>query len=744
MHRILVSTLAAAVLMLPAAPASAAPASGCAVMGDEAGVLGAGLPAVEAAAGRLAAAGAMVRVRAWRSVPGGDLDQFAAHESVRCGWRQSSSLNPRLILVTVAVTDRHTGLYYGANWATALDGQWDRIQQQDMNPHFQAGDFAAGLAGGLDGITQQITDAAAPPGDTAPGGIAPGDTAPGDQYQGQDVPDGLYQDGTPVDSPEAPVFALLPLLILSIGVCVLLGFFGYRFRRRSQARRWALASAEEARRAEATLSAALASLATAEAPVEDAGEGAQVATVRAEAASARRSAEGALRRIRELAGPYAPELLRRASSALAGVAVTRWDDATAQASAATNAVTAATASMTSLSELLAATPQRIAELGRRHSAAATAIARLAADGWKTVDLTAAHERSGGLVARASKRIAAGQRGLALDGATEATRSLDELDAAVTGLPSRRTRILDAVADLRTRVPAAAADAGAARDLVGTLDRNYGEACASDLARPADPLVEPVAQAEAAASMQVQDWDAAERLCAEVAAACEAATGARTAAQARAAELTWIATELPRTLAAAGSATEDARARIGYYAAELPPRLADELAATDRRLASLTTLATGSRPPLLTLHRDLVTHTTDAYALAGRAEQIHGEALAAAESAAEAAREIRRLDSALGWQLFGASASTARQAAETLLARANAAGRFDYATRIDLARRAAATAVAARHQLEAERARHRAATAFSSSSSSSSFSSNSSSSSGSSSSGSSMGGGSTSW
>ncbi|MDQ1659718.1 MAG: hypothetical protein QOD41_4801, partial [Cryptosporangiaceae bacterium] len=42
MHRILASTLAAAALLLPAAPASAAPAPGCAVVGDEAGVLGAG------------------------------------------------------------------------------------------------------------------------------------------------------------------------------------------------------------------------------------------------------------------------------------------------------------------------------------------------------------------------------------------------------------------------------------------------------------------------------------------------------------------------------------------------------------------------------------------------------------------------------------------------------------------------------------------------------------------------------
>jgi len=122
-----------------------------------------------------AAMGAEVYVRVLGRVPNGDLDGWQASMQARCpNWQDEVGLRrPKLIVLAVAVEDRKTGLYYGVDYAGALDQQWQRIQVEFMNPAFQRGDYGAGITVGLSEVASAIAQHQAPP--TTP----PTDAPPG-------------------------------------------------------------------------------------------------------------------------------------------------------------------------------------------------------------------------------------------------------------------------------------------------------------------------------------------------------------------------------------------------------------------------------------------------------------------------------------------------------------------------------------------------------------------------------------
>ncbi len=146
--------------VLTAAPASAATAAECdSAIYDEAGSVADSAALLESV-GAATRAGGLVRVRAYGSVPAGDLDAYIAGLQADCpSWRApDGSRRSNLLVLAVSTGDRTTGLYYGSAYDGALGGQWSRIQADLMNPRFRDGDFSTGLAEGLSEATRLIQE----------------------------------------------------------------------------------------------------------------------------------------------------------------------------------------------------------------------------------------------------------------------------------------------------------------------------------------------------------------------------------------------------------------------------------------------------------------------------------------------------------------------------------------------------------------------------------------------------------
>ncbi len=159
---------------------------------DQAGVLGAQIDRVRAAAGRLEGLGADVRVFTVASTGLNNLDLFVDERVQQCpSWQApGGGMKGNLVVLAVSVQERQTGLYYGESWSAALDSEYSRILSGQINPRFQSGDFAGGLAAGLEEVgrlidlyqhprptsapTAQPTAAAAPPAGAGSGGAIVG------------------------------------------------------------------------------------------------------------------------------------------------------------------------------------------------------------------------------------------------------------------------------------------------------------------------------------------------------------------------------------------------------------------------------------------------------------------------------------------------------------------------------------------------------------------------------------------
>lgn len=159
--------LAAASVVVPAGPAHAQEVCTNRVYEDTARLEQYRQPIEQLAATVNTALGADVYadvyVRVLLRVPGADLDAWQAGMQAQCAnWRDEVGLRKAtLVVLAVAVDDRKTGLYYGADFAPALDQEWERIQTTYMNPFFQQGAIGAGVANGLSGIATVLTEHAA-------------------------------------------------------------------------------------------------------------------------------------------------------------------------------------------------------------------------------------------------------------------------------------------------------------------------------------------------------------------------------------------------------------------------------------------------------------------------------------------------------------------------------------------------------------------------------------------------------
>ncbi|CAN5426245.1 hypothetical protein BH10ACT1_BH10ACT1_16060 [soil metagenome] len=106
---------------------------------------------VEDAAFAYQAQGVDLRVRV-EGATDGDIDARQADLEAACpGWRVDGDRPPARVLLMLQPQARSTGLWYGTDQAAELDdGVFEDIQVDVMNPRFKDGDFAGGLAAGLE------------------------------------------------------------------------------------------------------------------------------------------------------------------------------------------------------------------------------------------------------------------------------------------------------------------------------------------------------------------------------------------------------------------------------------------------------------------------------------------------------------------------------------------------------------------------------------------------------------------
>lgn len=132
---------------------------------DGAWVLGSDIGRVEAAAQKLENAGAYVRVRTVTNFGGfADVDRWEADEEAHCqAWQDmNGGTKSNLLVFAVSFGDqRGAGLYYGDLWKRALDQQWNSVLVDEVVPRLRDGDNAAAFVAGLDGIGEIVAAAKA-------------------------------------------------------------------------------------------------------------------------------------------------------------------------------------------------------------------------------------------------------------------------------------------------------------------------------------------------------------------------------------------------------------------------------------------------------------------------------------------------------------------------------------------------------------------------------------------------------
>lgn len=157
-----------------------------AVVNDEAHIFGDRQADVEAAANKLIAAGADVRIVTVSSLGQyGTLDQLKTARRKEClSWQSPNGLTKNnLIVLMVSMREHKSGIYCGDMYLPRLtEDVMARIRTERLNPALKAGDFAGAFIGAMDAIGDVIT--ISPPAAAAPTPIVvnvpPNNTPPAD------------------------------------------------------------------------------------------------------------------------------------------------------------------------------------------------------------------------------------------------------------------------------------------------------------------------------------------------------------------------------------------------------------------------------------------------------------------------------------------------------------------------------------------------------------------------------------
>lgn len=127
---------------------------------DDAGIFGSGIGEVETAVNECQNRGAAVRIRTITTYgTAGSLDRYEIQlEQQNPSWTDGNgNIKGNLIVLIIALQERMVGLYYGSDWDSILNNQWENIQMNIMVPLFKEGDYTGGTIKGLAEIQRLIS-----------------------------------------------------------------------------------------------------------------------------------------------------------------------------------------------------------------------------------------------------------------------------------------------------------------------------------------------------------------------------------------------------------------------------------------------------------------------------------------------------------------------------------------------------------------------------------------------------------
>jgi uncharacterized membrane protein YgcG len=540
------ASTAACLLAATAVPAWGAPGKAATcdlVVIDHADVLDD--PVVRRAARKVQAQAADVRVVAYDEVPGGNLDKHMTTEKNRCAsWQGARSRwKNNLVVVAVSVGDRRSGIYYAKTFGADLDSRWRRIQANRMNPRFARGDYTGGMVAALTDIAKALDPNVSQPLPAQPRPAAPRPVAP---------------PRRPVVPEPAPVETSAWVLAVPVGAGGVAGLTWAgvagrrRLRTRAAARSAAVAAADAMGQAFVTLDAAK-GFTRARVEALPRVEDVKVSAARDAYAATAEQVRAVMTTYVDLAEAHQAESLTRMS--------------TAEATTAEHTLRGVVATMEQLTADLAAVEHRLDEIAQLTHTLPGRIEMVRGLVGQVRGLLPERESEGFHVDGHAARLPGIERrcdqaadlfdaqrvGDAAATLDDAALVAESVHAAVEGLPARQQQLrtdLDALRAAGQRCRSLLEDADS---VLVELEAAQHASCTDDVRASIDRTRARLAglpalldKVDRASSMEVQDFataeeaaQTAERLTAEVEAACAAPTRRRE-------ELTILARTLPVT------------------------------------------------------------------------------------------------------------------------------------------------------------------------------------------------------
>ena len=604
---------------------------------------------------------ARVLVLTFDAVPGGDFDAAVASVRRQCPEWQDGPADwaADMVVLAVAPVERDSGVYYGSGLDETLGGgQWE-LAVDAMNARFGNGDWTGGMVAGLEEVRELggTDDTGTPTDSSDPGESGAGSSSDVDWGWGLGIVGGLAAAGG-------------------------LGYGGVRLRRRIATRAAARVAASAACDGAAAAFLRLEEVAeftgarAADLPqVTDAG----ITAARAQADQARAAGEAATATYLAHSEAHSAESVAKADYDEAVAATESGNAAGAVLATAIGAWEKAEEMITALHTSAETTPGVLDGAEKTVGETRAEFAALEADGYRTASYAAVCDEHTTRIGEARAMQAASRWGDAATAAAALAADTTAGRAAVTGLRQRRDAILQETTALNAThggLVAALADAHA---VVAELDATRHSECVTDVR---DGLVageqthtqaaRTLAEAARTATMEVQDFDAAEQQNAQARSELTAVAEAAAAPARRRDELVTLAAQLPVRVTAAGEALQRLNASLVEQAAAVEfLDTSPDVSFLGTRVGQLNGELAADRPALITLDAEVATLSAGIAEAQAQVDDIAAQYLLVMSKLDQAAAEIRDAESWAGRPHAGSRATELVQEAQASLQAAHA-------------------------------------------------------------------------
>ncbi len=644
------------------------------VVGDDAGLFGSSGDSVAAAAQRLAAQGAFVRVRTTASL--------ATYEDIPgmirpCqSWKSGSAARSDLLVFVLyrdpATNKGKANVYAGSRFQNRLNAQWQGIKTSQIGPRFNVGDYSGAAVGGLNGISGALGGSPVAVQPPAPTQVAP-----------RPAPIPVVPVPAPVPAPtvvtpapssggsSAGLWVFLGILVLAGGG---IAFF---FVRRSKAE--AKAAQQNAKNKATSCATEIeafspTAMTVLEAKVTAASKGCSPDDAR--------SLTALLNALKTRSAEATKQYGRLSQSSNPdddGKSVQEYESIEKSYDKLLNGLDDAKRSQTALDnklgEIKRAADQAkpaLEKLGKDIEAAAADIAEVQKAGFKTGDLESALAEAIADQETATAAIGEGRAAAATTTCSSGSVKAKKAGADAKGLVSRKQAIEARIARVKASIASTAADIETGKKDFAAIQSGFvstsWESVRNNVANAASGAESATQSCDAATKsvgMEQQDWKGAEQFLGDAEERLAKAAGYLTALTATRQRLQAAKAETPAKLASARAAVAEANRFIAANAADiedvLEGNLLQQLRDAEAKLPAEETVRRTTKPDYLALvsAAEVATKVAADVLQSARGDAAHNVQMRAqAAAAVESAAERRRIDEEAARQRAAVDASIA--------------------------------------------------------------------------------------